>query len=91
MAYYEKLDGRKIATQTKLAAVQKQIDSGAGDAEVLKARQATLNNDLKRYVADQAKTQNQIKTQLKTIKVDWVESPPAAGAPSKPQAAAATP
>jgi tetratricopeptide (TPR) repeat protein len=91
MAYYEKLDGRKIATQTKLAAVQKQIDSGAGDAEVLKARQATLNNDLKRYVADQAKTQNQIKTQLKTIKVDWIESPPAAGAPSKPQAAAATP
>jgi tetratricopeptide (TPR) repeat protein len=81
IAYYQRLDGRKIETQVKLAALQKQIASGAGNADALKAQRATLTNDLKRCTADQATTQAQIRQRLKTIKVDWIEgSAPAAGA-----------
>lgn len=75
MAYYQKLDGEKIGTKSKLEAVQKQIDSHAGDATILNAQKATLSNDLKRYQGDQEKTQAQIKERLVTIGVKWDESP----------------
>jgi len=82
MAYYEKLDGRKTDTKAKLATIQKQIDSHAGDADALNAQKATLSNDLKRYDADEASTQAQIKKRLVAIDVPWVETPapPATGA-----------
>ena len=83
MAYYQKLDGEKIGTQTKLKEVQKQIDSHAGDATILNAQKATLSNDLKRYEGDQDKTQAQIKERLVKIGVKWDESP--APAPSDKQ------
>src|SRR6266536_584339 len=83
--YYEKLDGLKIDTQTKLAAVQQQIDSGAGDAKALNAQKSTLSNDLKRYDSDQANTQAQIKERLVKIGLPWNEGPPpATGAPANP-------
>jgi hypothetical protein len=75
MAYYQKLDGEKIGTKSKLEAVQKQIDSHAGDATILNAQKATLSNDLKRYEGDQEKTQAQIKERLVTIGVKWDEGP----------------
>ena len=74
MAYYQKLDGEELSTKTKLAAVQKQINDGTGDSEVLDAQKATLTNDLKRYDTDQANTEAQIKERLKSIHVAWVES-----------------
>src|ERR1035437_823704 len=80
MAYYEKLDGRKLDAQRKFVAVQQQIDNGTGDAKVLTAQKATLGNDLKRYEADQEHTQTQIQKRLKTINVPWiVSSSPATG------------
>jgi hypothetical protein len=75
MAYYKKVDGEKIDTQTKLAAVQKQIDSHAGDDTALKAQKDTLSNDLDRYKKDQEKTEAQIKERLVKINMKWDESP----------------
>lgn len=78
LAYYEKIDGKKIDTQTQLAAIQRQIDKGDGDAAALNAQKATLNNYLKQYDADQADTQAKIKERLIAIKVPWNEAPPPA-------------
>jgi tetratricopeptide (TPR) repeat protein len=78
MAYYQKLDGLRIDAQAKLTAVQRQINSGAGDNEVLMAKKLTLINDVKRYDADQANTLGQIKERLVKIGVPWNESPPPA-------------
>jgi len=82
MAFYRKTDGKKTDAKTKLDAIQKQIDSHAGDPAVLNAQKATLSNDLKRYDTDEANTQAQIKKRLVSIDVPWVETPapPAAGA-----------
>jgi tetratricopeptide (TPR) repeat protein len=81
MAYYQKLDGHKIETQQKLAAVEQKIQSHDGDAKVLGAQQATLKNDLTRYQAEETKTQEQIKKRTIAINVPWIESPaPPAGA-----------
>jgi len=75
MAYYEKLDGKRLDAQTKLAAVQQQINTGSGDSTVLDAQKATLKNDLTHYEADQATTQEQIKKRLVEINLPWSESP----------------
>jgi len=84
VAYYGKLDGLKIDTQAKLKTIQQKIDSRAGDAAVLAAEKSTLGNDLKRIAADADKTQSQIKEQLITIGVPWIENPsPASGAAPK--------
>lgn len=84
LAYYEKMDGRKIDTKSKLEAIQKQIDSGTGDAKVLAAQQSTLSNDLKYYTGAEATTKAQIKEQLKSTNMAWDESPaPGAAAPAK--------
>jgi tetratricopeptide (TPR) repeat protein len=71
MAFYEKLDSEKIETQTKLAEIQKKIDSHTGDKKVLIAEKGTLNNDLKRTETDQANTQTQIKERLRDIHITW--------------------
>lgn len=75
MAYYQKLDGQKIATQNELAAVQRQLDNHAGDATVLRARRETLGNDLRRYEGDQGKVMGWIKERLVSIGKKWDESP----------------
>jgi hypothetical protein len=80
MAYYEKLDGRKLDALAKVAAVQKQIDSGTGDANVLSAQKSTLDNEVKQYEADQQQTTSQIQKRLTTINVPWIESSSPAGA-----------
>jgi len=82
MAFYEKTDGEKIDTKTKLAAIQNKIDSRQGDTQVLNAEKATLSNDLKRYETDETNTQAQIKKRLVSIDVPWVETaaPQATGA-----------
>ena len=85
MAYYQKLDNEKLDTQVKLAEVQKQIDEiwlfGKGDSTILNAQKSTLNNDLKRYGADQATTQAQIKERVLKIGLPWNESPAPAETP----------
>jgi tetratricopeptide (TPR) repeat protein len=78
LAYYERIDGKKLDTQSQLAALQRQIDTSAGDAAALNAQKATLNNYLKQYEADQADTQAKIKERLVAIKVPWNEAPPVA-------------
>jgi hypothetical protein len=78
LAYYERTDGKKLDTQSQLAALQRQIDTSAGDAAALNAQKATLNNYLKQYEADQADTQAKIKERLVAIKVPWNEAPPVA-------------
>lgn len=84
MAYYQHLEGLKNDTQARLAAIQRKIDGGAGDATVLNAEKSTLNNDVKRYEAYQLNTQGEIKAQLLKIHMDWDESPaPATGAAVK--------
>ena len=85
MAYYQNLDGRKIDTQQKLAAIEQKIKNHEGDAKLLGAQQATLNNDLNNYKAEEAKTQEQIKKRTIAINVPWIESPapPAGAAASK--------
>jgi tetratricopeptide (TPR) repeat protein len=75
MAYYQKLDMRKIDTLVKLDAVEQQIKGGHGDAKALGAQKATLSNDLKRYNADMTKTKAQIKKRLVAINVPWNEAP----------------
>ena len=75
MAYYQKLDSRKIDTQQKLAAVEEKIERHDGDAKVLKAQQATLDNDLNNYKAEETKTEEQIKKRTIAIHVPWIESP----------------
>jgi tetratricopeptide (TPR) repeat protein len=87
LAFYEKTDGEKIDTKTKLAAIQNQIDSHTGDTQVLNAQKATLSNDLKRYDTDEANTQAQIKKRLVSVDVPWVETP----APPATSAATAKP
>jgi len=72
MAYFQKLDGLKSDTLTKLAAVQQQIDSGTGDAQVLNAQKATLTNNLNQINTDQTNIQTQIKVNLG---VTWIEDP----------------
>jgi tetratricopeptide (TPR) repeat protein len=76
LAYYERIDGKKLDTQSQLAAIQRQIDTGGGDAAALNAQKATLNNYLKQYDADQADAQAKIKERLVAIKVPWNETPP---------------
>jgi tetratricopeptide (TPR) repeat protein len=75
MAYYQKLDSRKIDTQQKLAAIEQKIESHSGDGKVLSAQQATLNNDLNAYKAEETKTEEQIKKRTIAIHVPWIESP----------------
>jgi tetratricopeptide (TPR) repeat protein len=85
MAYFQKLDGEKIRTQTKLKTVQRQLDRHEGDATALKGQEETLRNDLKRYTEDQEKTQTQIKERIVKIGLQWNESPsPAISAKEKP-------
>lgn len=75
MAYYQKLDSRKIDAQQKLAAIKQMIASHDGDAKVLGAQQATLNHQLSDYKAQETKTQEQIKKRTVAIHVPWIETP----------------
>lgn len=80
MAYYQKLDSRKIGTEQKLTAIERKIKSHDGDTKVLKAQQVTLTNELANYRAEETKTEGQIKKRTIAIHVPWIESPaPAAG------------
>jgi hypothetical protein len=74
-AFYQKLDSQKSDAQGKLNAVQQQIDSGTGDAQVLNAQKAALTNNLNQYNSDQANTQEQIKKIVVGYNVSWSEDP----------------
>jgi hypothetical protein len=74
--YYEKLDGLKMDTQAKLAAIVQKIKNKEGDAKVLDVEQETLNINLKGYDTEQAKTQTQIKDRLIARNTPWIEDPP---------------
>jgi len=75
LAWFDKLEKRKAETQMKIVDIQKQIDSGAGDPAVLKAKKSTLDNELNQDTASQVKAKDQIKRRLADLSLQWNESP----------------
>lgn len=70
---FAKLERTKADKQQALASVQKQIDSGNGDAAVLTAQKGTLENDLKRIDSDQQNAKNEIGKRLVDRGLTWNE------------------
>jgi hypothetical protein len=64
LKFYEDLEKRKIERQATIANVQQQIDKGAGDPAVLKAKMTTLDNDGRRDDGDQAAAAARIKARV---------------------------
>lgn len=75
LAWFEKLETRQAETQHKIDEIQAQIDSGAGDSAVLKARSATLANELKQNLTDQVEVKEQVKKRLIDLSLEWNEDP----------------
>jgi hypothetical protein len=93
LAYYRSLDGLAIQTKTKIAAVQKQIDSNQGDREALKAAKQTLENAVKINEADKAGARQSMDERAKTlsIRLDWPAeeaAPPTSAGPRAEQQSA---
>jgi tetratricopeptide (TPR) repeat protein len=76
VAYYQKLDGLKIDTQAKLAAIEQKIKNKEGDPNLLDTERSQLNFDLKQTDEGQKAITKQIKEHLIAINTSWVEDPP---------------
>lgn len=84
LAWYRSLDAHKAETTQKLATVKEQQKQGTGDAAVLSAQLGTLTNQIKQINNDQTKATETVKTQVKHLGFEWVES----SEPSTPEAKA---
>ena len=76
LQWYLDLDRQMLNKQADIAAVQKEIDKGGGDAAVLNAHKKSLENDLARSKADQVNVVQQMKDQSEKLKltIDWNEA-----------------
>ena len=59
--WYLSLDTQVKEKQAQIAEIQKQIEGGKGDPQILKAQKDSLANDVKRSRADQTAAEKQIK------------------------------
>ena len=75
LAWSRDLDAQKAETTQKLATVKEQQKQGTGDPAVLSAQLGTLTNQLKQINNDQTKATETVKTQVKHLGFEWVESP----------------
>jgi len=72
LAWYQHLERTKVDTAKKITAVKEQQKKG-GDATILSAQLATLQNEMKRLAGDQAKTEKSIKTEVVNRGYKWDE------------------
>jgi len=79
LAWYRHLDGQLEETKTNLAAIQQQLDSGKGDAEILAVKKHTLENSIEQTRADIVVAKKMMDDQAKTLNmsVDWPGEAPA--------------
>jgi hypothetical protein len=75
LQWYLDLDRQVLDKQADIAAVQKEIDRGGGDAAILNAHKKSLESDLARSKTDQVNVVRQMKDQSEKlnihIDVDW--------------------
>jgi hypothetical protein len=78
-SWFLSLDKEVTETRSKIATIQRQIDSGKGDRSDLEMKKASLQNKMKQYRGDQRLAEKQIKEQAKKLdlSVDWNEQLPA--------------
>lgn len=75
LAWYRSLDAQKAETAQKIDTVKEQQKQGTGDPAVLSAQLGTLTNQIKQINNDQTKATETVKTQVKHLGFEWVESP----------------
>lgn len=73
--WYRHLDTQSSDTKTKLADVQRQIDSNQGDRKILNAMKGTLENTAKIIQDDQKKAKQSMDERAKTLSIT-LEWPP---------------
>jgi hypothetical protein len=74
--WYSHLDAQKTETKAKIAEVQKQIDTHAGDPTILSIEKTQLGNDLKRINTNEQTAESAIKKTLLNMNLPWIENPP---------------
>lgn len=72
VAFLTKLENRRTEKQQQLAALEKQIGQGGGDA-ALAAKKGTLENDLKQIDKDEQKAAEQIGKRMADRHLGWNE------------------
>jgi hypothetical protein len=90
VAWFSKLETERAGAKSRLYAVQKQLESGTGDARIFAAEKQTLENEVRRIDADQKTAKKAIEEALKDDSLDWnVEADPVA--PKQPPSNQLTP
>ncbi len=79
LAWYDKLEKGKAEGAREIAGIQKQIDGGNGDAAVLNARKAAVENSIQQMQVDQGRAKEQIKKRLLDLHHPWIETPQQSG------------
>jgi uncharacterized protein YlxW (UPF0749 family) len=86
--WYKTSTQNAVETQGKIATVQKQIESGQGDAKILAVQKTTLENQLKLYNADKATAEKQIGDRMLNLGLAFpkeASAPAASTTPTPPK------
>jgi hypothetical protein len=73
--WYRRRESDKTETQAKIADVQRQIDSSAGDPGTLQGQKTQLVNELNFIAKDQKTAEDSIKHRLVDLGQPWIEEP----------------